>query len=176
MTTLTTTKPLRKIDDLSDSDLKTYEARCDRCDFTIWAQWVAEWQDIGKLEAYDISDKHDEEGWSLGSAATLKEANSIVAEIIANHKATCTAPPKQMPKVGDHGFARFYDWECPECETRWEGKWDDPYDEYGELTGGSEPYSLTQDGKEVGSYSYETAADMHTDFRQAVADHTCETQ
>ena len=166
MTTTTTTKrPLRKLTEYCDSEIKTYETTPCGCGFVMVALWNSEDRD------YCVYDADD--GFVCESASTLAEANELASAELAAHQATCTAPPKQMPKVGDHGFARFYEWDCPTCETHWEGKWDDPYDEYGELTGGSEPYSLTQDGKEVGSYSYETAADMHADFVAAVAEHTC---
>ena len=166
MTTLTTTKrPLRKLTEYCDSEVKTYETSPCGCGFVMVATFSTEDRD------YCV---YDEAGFVCESASTLAEANELASAELAAHKATCTAPPTRMPKVGDHGFARYYEWDCPTCQTHWEGKWDNPLDEYGELTGGSEPYSLTQDGKEVGSYSYETAADMHADFVAAVAEHTCE--
>ena len=80
---------------------------------------------------------------------------------------TAITPPKRLPKTADYGDCRYYEWECPVCGGEWQGSYDRTIID----TGGCEPYTLRFDGADVGSYSYETAADMHSDFRSECQAH-----
>ena len=83
-------------------------------------------------------------------------------------------PPSRLPKTADLGDSRYYGWDCPGCGTEWRGTWSSPYTEFGELDG-TEPYTLRENDQDCGSFSFETAAAMHGEFRTAFADHNCHT-
>ena len=86
---------------------------------------------------------------------------------------TTIKPPARLPKTADLGDARYYEWHCPECQAHWQGSYHQPAAYDNTCT---EPYTLLEDGRECGSFSYETAKLMHDDFRLAVAEHTCQPQ
>ena len=174
-------RPLSKVPSLCDAELRHYEARCPQgCGTPIIAQWQA-WDGYTErqpadYDPYVVWDDTSPDGSAGGwTAQTLAEAQGYARDLLLEHLAVCAAVviPKQIPKTSDMGDCRFYDWTCDQCGTHWSGNYYSPaaYD-----SDCSEPYTLTQDGRECGRYSYETAAQMHADFAEAVGSHDCQPQ
>ena len=77
-------RPLVKLPQFCDSDIRTYEtAECD-CGWVLIALWNSEWRD------YSIYDDYRDKGGSFQSGAnTLAEAQREAAWVVAEHLTTC---------------------------------------------------------------------------------------
>ena len=163
MTTLTTTisqKPLKKITE--GGGYKQHQANCPKaCGFSVDVEYCPDTYPAYRVDTAD---------GDLTERKNLAACQAVASEWLADHLAGCEAPPPKLPKVSDKGDCRFYEWQCEGCQTEWQGSYYNPEDYDPDIT---EPYTLRQDGNDCGSFSYETAAGMHADFRQAVADHDC---